>query len=146
MSAFIHHPEHIISIVASAAQLNIGPLTVGRTTYRLHIPADCDKLCRLLYAANVRSVNSRYNERTRLKMTGRYHTSGNYSRMNAAALCKAIDSLDYQSCERPDWAASLAGRLLTQLRNLANFRTVGTRDLDASQTDTYKMADVWAIN
>ena len=144
MSAFIHHPEHIISIVASAAQLNLGPITVGRTVYSLHIPADCDKLCRLLYAANVRSVNSRYHERTRLKMAGRYHTAGNYSRMNAAALCKAIDSLEYQSCERSDYQKSAACSLLIQLRLRAGLKAVGLYK-QAEDTAAYQSADVWSI-
>lgn len=145
MSAFIHNPEHVIAIVASAARLNLGPLKVGRTVYDLTNPVECDSLCRRFYAANVRSVNSRYSERTALAMPSRYHTAGDYARMSAAALCKAIDSLDYQSCERPDWATSLAGRLLTQLHFLTKCRACPPSHLNVEDTTAYKTADVWSI-
>ena len=152
MSAFIHSPEHVISIVASAARLNLGPLKVGRWVYSLHIPYDCDALCRLLYMANVQSVNYRYTERNRLAMPGRYHTGGLYSVLNAAALCKAIDSLEYQSNEHPSWSASPACKLLTQLRELASRKAYLRAQTNAYRTTTdvsdfpaYKSADVWSI-
>ena len=145
MSAFIHSPEHVIAIVASAARLNLGPLKVGRVVYDLTNPGECDALCRLFYMANVQSVNYRYSERNRLAMPGRYHTGGVHGLMNAAALCKAIGSLDYQSCERPGYCDSLACKLLEILHIRANERATGTR-MNVSTTDAYKLADVWAIN
>ena len=144
MSAFIHNPEHVIAIVASAARLNLGPLKVGRSVYSLHIPYDCDALCRLLYMTNVQSVNYRYSERNRLAMPGRYHTGGLFSALNAAALCKAIDSLGYQSCEHPSWPTSLSCKLLEQLRGRANKAATGKLK-NADTTTAYQSADVWSI-
>lgn len=159
MSAFVHSPAHIISIVASAAHLKLGTLSFRRAVYDLANPADCQRLCDLLHLANVRSVNRRYDERGRRQRLSYLPSDGSPDCLSVALLtpsplCKAIDSLDYQSDQRPDWDKSTACAILTQLRARAEALALDRASLpdrraaagQAAKLPAYQTANVWAIN
>lgn len=72
----------------------------------------------LLYSENVRSVNSRYNERSR--RTGfRYIFEPSALRLRPDEIIKACDCLDYQSCETKSWKNTQAYKALQSIREEA---------------------------
>jgi len=72
----------------------------------------------LLYSENVRSVNARYNERSR--RTGfRYRFEPSARSLQPADVVKACDCLDYQSCETKNWKSTQAYLALQAIREEA---------------------------
>lgn len=67
----------------------------------------------ILKRENVRSVNHRYNERTKFKPVEFEPASTEYS---AWQTIQWLRSIDYQSCERPDYEKSEAYRLNLSLQ------------------------------
>ncbi len=128
MSAFLVTPEHIQAIVA----------------YSLHEARDYtppmpgDRMAAILAKENINSVRYRYQER----LTDRTEqedadyiqacarpwlegTSGKVPVRETIEVLKLMDSLDYQSCEHPDWETSDAYRLLNRIRMQAIPRLPG---------------------
>ena len=69
-----------------------------------------------LWSANVKSVNTRYNETHR---RGRINIRNLdlFAGYSDGAMLKLVDCLDYQSCEYDGWTGSKAKAMLTQLEH-----------------------------
>jgi len=114
MSSFIVTAAHINAIVTAATKTSDGRgvsyYFKGDTTY---INAEtAEFIARTLYIENVRSVNYRYNERTRFNG---FAFELDTVKRSPIAIIKLVNSLEYQSCERPDFAKSEAKAILTAI-------------------------------
>lgn len=123
MSAFLCSDLHILTVAACIKDATDVNLSVH------DVFAIADELRR----ENVRSVNYRYNERSR-------HPKGwtvdavkisNLANVDRLAL---IDCLDYQSCERPDYEKSHAGKMLKSAH--AYYQSL---------TPSWAKSNVWSI-
>lgn len=100
MSAWIASDKHIASVVCKVIS-----------------PDRRQKVADALKKANIRSVNYRYNERTKI-------TPCNLSQaedLDWKDVAMLGASLDYQSCERPDWHRSQACKWLLLIRAEAGY-------------------------
>jgi hypothetical protein len=109
VSAFQVSATHIAAVVGSAAAYD-----------RSSTPDDLQELAALFAAENARSVQHRYRQPTEAveipsALIARYLLQP----IAAAALLKAIDCLDYQSCETDDWERTPAYRHLSRLESIA---------------------------
>lgn len=94
MSAWVATDKHIASVVCAAVKEDL------RQEY-------ADEIKR----QNIRSVNHRYNKRTKI-------TPCDLSRavvIPAKDVVSLAHSLNYQSCERPDWKRTKAYRVLREI-------------------------------
>lgn len=100
MSAWTVENGHIDVLVGALAEYDLldgrDPQTVGQ----------------LLWKENYRSVNYRYNERTR---TPGYVLHTTEAPLRPVAVLKAISCYRYQTCERPDWTKSRAYKITERL-------------------------------
>ena len=106
MSAFIVSDNQIAVVVAAYNAALYQPLPQEQ------LQAMANELKR----ENIRSVNWRYNERSRLPKYGvRFNESldGNFT---TAMVINMANCIEYQSCERPDYEKSKAFALLNQIR------------------------------
>lgn len=103
MSAFIVDPEQIKGILITYNSLQYKPLAL----------LELENMAKVLYAENVRSVNYRYNEKTKTKEDFNFSF---YPRLSIIQAIKFCDCLGYQSCERPDYEKSKAYHLLNKIR------------------------------
>ena len=73
-------------------------------------------VAKALWSANVKSVNTRYNETHR---RGRINIRNLdlFAGYSDGAMLKLVDCLDYQSCEYDGWTGSKAKAMLTQLEH-----------------------------
>lgn len=133
MSAFVVSKAHIDALIGVAV---FGPkhvISPGMAWYGIHDPDtgerltndDADRIGTELWSENVRSVAYRYpddesggrpgpNDFTDEQAFG-YAFPVMTPRISAVAALKAISSLEYQSCEHPEWEASWSARLLAAL-------------------------------
>jgi hypothetical protein len=114
MSAYIVHTDQIDLIVTAAVtgvphdrDLAVwNHRTSSRHSWSL---VDADELGQLLIAANVESVNYRYNESTPVPAYKfRQVSSLNSMLATWGDVLRAIDCFEYQACEVPDYHLSLA--------------------------------------
>lgn len=103
MSAWIASDKHIASFVTKCVKED-----------------KRQEIADLLKKANIRSVNYRYNERT--KITACVLSEAEEITWDDACMLGA--SLDYQSCERPDWRNSKACQTLNRIRAEAGYMLV----------------------
>lgn len=103
MSAFICSDEHFIEVIN------------GYLTHSQRNPGH-NKLvewANTLKRENVRSVNYRYNKKTRFKSIKFEPT---HSQHSVWQIIQWLRCIDYQSCERPDYYKSAAYRLNCELQ------------------------------
>lgn len=98
MSAWIASDKHIASVVCNAHKHASNEFK--------------QKLADMLKKANIRSVNYRYNERTRITPCDLNEVEV----LDWKDVAMLAASLDYQSCERPDWKNSKARLALLEIR------------------------------
>ena len=103
MSAFICSDLHFASIVNSIARIPDSDLSL----------IDQQEIANELKRENIRSVNYRYNEKTKFKPVVFPSDLPVYPLLNVIRL---LDCVDYQSCERPDYKQSKAYILLLELQ------------------------------
>ena len=72
----------------------------------------------MLYAANVVSVNYRYDQAEPYEHIPRYRHSDRHN-LNAVAVLKALNGYEYQACESPDWERSEAHAFCQALKGAA---------------------------
>lgn len=112
MSAFLVHKSHVAAIVSWYLRPN--------RSYGRYTAEDAPRLCGLLYAQNVRSVNHRYSDAT--PDEPEVFTQRDLQcapRLSAIATLKACHSLAYQSCETDDWRETEARQLLDSIEYAA---------------------------
>jgi len=116
MSSFIVSAAHINAIVTAATKTSDGRgVSYYYKNKTAYINAEtAEFIARTLYIENVRSVNYRYNERTRFNGYS-YERDMTQPRRSPIAIIKLVNSLEYQSCERPDFAKSEAKAIMTAI-------------------------------
>lgn len=123
MSAFVCSDKHVLIVAKIIAEICEKPA------------ADVLTIAEELRRENIRSVNYRYRERSRFpkgwETTPDYLTIAGLAPVDCAAL---IECLDYQSCERPDYAKSHAGKMLTKAK--AYFDSI---------VPTWAKSNIWSI-
>jgi hypothetical protein len=106
MSAFICSDRHIATVVKAY------------TFYAGESEAFARDLANTLKRENIRSVNYRYNQRTRFKpcaLSDALPVGAGEGQYRAVDLLQLASCIDYQSCERPNWENSLASRALQRI-------------------------------
>ena len=116
MSAFIVSAAQINMIISAAVAHGSGRGISYRhkgvvTTITAENAAET---AALLYTENVRSVNYRYNERTRFNGYSYENTSAARS-VSAIEVIKLVSSLEYQSSEHAAWVKSEAHSITTAI-------------------------------
>lgn len=106
MSAFIVTKTHIDAIVTTISSQTCYSVKELVKNYQ----ANFDLIGQILWNENYKSVNYRYNEN---EPNPTYFFS--YKFVNLGQSLKAIDCLNYQSCEHPDYEKSEAKNILNTL-------------------------------
>ena len=134
MSAFVVSNSHIDAIIRAAEQhrSRLSAFSWGFLGTTLPDPSDPERktidgatYCgKLLLEANVSSVAYRYAHNPSATPDPAIVAAYRYDwqrapKLDGAALIKAIDCLDYQSCERPDWDSTQAAKMLRDLKSVA---------------------------
>jgi hypothetical protein len=116
MSSYIVSDNHINALVSYGVQQKAS-FYVPKEGWIYFTEETAPAIAALLYRHNVYSVNANYGERTRA--TGFEYKPVSVSHLSAAAIVRACDCLDYQSCDRKDWDRSRAKKALTSIREKA---------------------------
>ena len=98
MSAFICSKLHIQTIAQHYVQI----MKTG----------DALEIANILHRENIKSVNYRYDEKTRYRA---WKNLNDVQPVSLVQLYKLVQCLDYQSCEHNEWKASKAYSLLVEL-------------------------------
>lgn len=103
MSAYVCSDAQFATLVAVVATMPYSPVK----------PSEAQAVANLLKRENIRSVNYRYNERTRITPCDiEKATLGGWTLTGLVNLARCID---YQSCERPDYEKSRAHHMLVRI-------------------------------
>jgi len=116
MSAFIVSDKHIDAIVSFAIDRRASyywKTSQSRTDINKE---NASEIGQKLLDENFRSVNHRYRESDKPSV---YKFKRPAARFEAVDILKAIDSLDYQSCETDDWSESEAWSILGGIKDCA---------------------------
>ena len=109
MSAWIVSKAHIDALVTAAFEYGLPPGDASATGY-------------MLWRENHKSVNTRYNQRTR---TPAYIFQRRAVPLTPVEVIKSIHCLDYQSCEHKGWKKSEARKFLQTLESYTVGRLPG---------------------
>lgn len=110
MSAWVCSQKHINSIVRAAEAWGKRPSVFDPQAL------SWQEIAEVLLAENVRSVNYRYGRNDPVPAIV---YSPRTPLRTALVILKACNSLDYQSCETPDWDTTRAYRILQQVKDYA---------------------------
>jgi hypothetical protein len=115
MSAFLCSDKHI-SAVVHFINVNFSHWrTIGAD---LPTTDDPQGVGRVLYAANLFSVDTRYPDKaTEELVVWRYKSP--VAALDVVSFLKALDCLEYQSCEPENWEGSRAHRVISWARGCA---------------------------
>lgn len=113
MSAFIVSDYQINAITNWAAQNDV---QVYWNNSWVKVKDDPKKFSGALYSANVESVNYRYNDDQPLNG---FKFKRFYVDLPAVQILKAIDCLEYQSCELKEWEQTFAFKALQSVKDRA---------------------------
>ncbi len=108
MSAFIVSQEHVLTIAKAYNKF----IVQSNSSFTIEPElSELVEIAKILYKENVKSVNYRYNTRSRLPNLEN-HTP---IQVNNTELIKLIQCLDYQSCEHKDYTKSKAKKMIDEL-------------------------------
>ena len=113
MSCYIVSHKHISAIIGWACRENISAgwgSNPGRYAYQ---PGLEQAACNILYEANVKSVNARYNESS--PEVGCLFQTG-APKLKPIEVIKAIDALSYQCDEWEGFEDSIAAKILRDIK------------------------------
>lgn len=129
MSAFIVSHDHIDAIVTWAAcnGVSVWDAASGR---RHDVKGNEQAIGLCLLYENYRSVAYRYGESLDQDYLDRYRWRVFTAPLSAVQALKAVDCLVYQSCEHDEWDASMAYRILTEIRHAAWRKVPGYESAD----------------
>lgn len=139
MSAFIQSNEHIdvlVSYFTSSIQ-GRGLWTKIGDSYDYLKPENAYKVAEVLHLENLKSVNHRYNESTPMSYEFTYYPDLDQA-YSVAEIAKAIDGLEYQSCEHDDYDTSEGKAILGRMRKHLLTKTRGYEDANTWSIDEVK--------
>lgn len=126
MSAFICSDHHISAIVRWAAENGVSYWHEA-SSRRVPIDGNEQEIVEMLRAENVESVNYRYlDEASPSPIT----YNPNAKSLRPVEVIRAVDCLEYQSCEHPGWKASKALALCTAVKDVAIMKLPGYEAAD----------------
>jgi hypothetical protein len=130
MSAFICSDRQFVAVVAAYNAAQPHPLPA----------AQLQELANLLKRENIRSVNWRYNERTRFEPVQFEQTAIDIGTegITTAMAIQLANCIDYQSCERDDYEKSKAFALINRIRLALYEKQFG-------ETVNRQSSGVWSI-
>lgn len=118
MSAYIVPAAHINALVCWAECKNgNNAVSYYYAGSRRHVRNDAKRIASVLYAENVRSVNSRYKECD--PAHGFVYKRDLINLLSPVQVLKALDGYSYQACECEDWEASEAFAIVNGIRHAA---------------------------
>jgi hypothetical protein len=139
MSAYVVPDFHINALVTWAAErhgLNVVSYYWGGS--RRNVRGDEKRIASVLYAENVRSVNSRYNDSDAAH--GFRFKRVSTSRLNPIDIIKACHGYTYQACEAAGWEQSEAFAIVAGITQSAIRALPGYQDSNAWCLDESKIA------
>ena len=118
MSAFIVDDLHINAIVTYAVDKQLTYWNAGAREHVHVTNLNAEAIGRILMDENVRSYCARYSDASDDdKSAGAAYAYKVFPiPLTAAEIIKACNCLEYQSCETDDWEASLAWRILQNVK------------------------------
>lgn len=129
MSAYVVTDFHINGLVTWAAMHNgndkVSYYWEGRRRY---IQDDEQRVASVLYAQNVRSVNSRYSEAEPAHGFKFKDVLGSIMHHTQVEIIKACHCYDYQSCQNDDWPQTEAHAIVKAIEDAAIRRLSGYED------------------
>ena len=113
MSAWLVSEKHVLAVANEyVCRVELGG---RRRTYSGDYTMIVN-VAKALWSANVKSVNTRYDE-TRRRAKINIRNLDLFAGYSDGAMLKLVDCLDYQSCEYDGWTGSKANAMLTQLEH-----------------------------
>jgi hypothetical protein len=108
-SFYAPRSPHVMGDTA-AETLAAAPADYSGNTFRLDARSDYVLIGAILLAANVQSVNYRYDQHDAIPDYP--HRTVSYSEIDPVAVLKSVRCLRYQSCETPDYDKTFAAAIL----------------------------------
>ncbi len=139
MSAFIQSNEHfdvLVSYFASPVR-GSGLWTKIGEDWDYLTPENAYKVAEMLNIENLKSVNHRYNEGEQISYEFTYYDLLDMV-YTPAEIAKAIDGLEYQSCEHDGWDSSEAKATLGRMRKHLLTKMRGYEDAETWSIDEVK--------
>jgi hypothetical protein len=138
MSAYIVDNKHINTLVSYFSKRlgEEGLWCKINDNYNYLTPKNAQELASQLYKANVKSVNQRYGDKCSDDFKyNPLNVVQNPQKYSIGEIAKAIDGLEYQSCEFDGWHESEAKFNLNAMRKhlLAN-------DIDYEEAETWEIS------
>src|SRR6266850_3097204 len=112
MSAYVVHTDTIDYLVTAARLWRLA--SDGYLPYDARNLTDSE-LGNVLLSENVRSVNYRYSEQDEAPVYE--YRSMRFDAIDAVAVLKSVQCVNYQSCETDDWKGTLAHRVLKAIES-----------------------------
>lgn len=142
MSAYVVDPAHIRALVYWATCTHFrdhsGPVTYYWSGSRRRISGDEARVASVLYAENVRSVNSRYNESdTADGFVYAAPKSAALRNLRPHDVIGACRCYAYQSCETADWTDTEAHAIVEAIKDRAVWCMPGMDDAAWSLTERF---------
>ena len=148
MSAWVLPDEHINVIVSYFTKRNTfdGLWLELEGQYQYLNKDTAPKLAQILYAENIRSINSRYNEETSNEYMGYEYIPQARDVYSVPEIAQALSSYDYQSCETEDYHESEAAKIINLMRKqLLNELVDAEEGIDTWRIDTVKTDGVHRV-
>jgi len=143
MSAYVHDNEHIIAIVSGARHHKLEAVLIGEVYCNVSVTEHAQLVCNILLGENIRSVNYRYEKDESLNPGIVFKQDSRA--LSPIGLYKAINSLDYQSCESPDWRQTFACKLLENW-NKQLLKITGLNEDSIYKHPKYDYENTWSIH
>lgn len=117
MSAYIVHDSHIDAILTWASDKGCAtPVHFEKNLTISQVRGNESAIGQILINENTKSVNHRYKDDSK---ADRYTFKRFPIELTPVEMIKAIECLDYQSCEHDGWAGSFACNVLKWIGNAA---------------------------
>lgn len=144
MSAYIEEPAHINVVVSyfTSRVTGNGLWHEFSDGYNYMTPQNAHEVADLLYNQNVRSVNHRYNELTGNEGYNFEYIEGVRERYSIAEIGKALDGLEYQSCETDDYHQTAAYQVLHEMRKALLSQLYDQADVAGEAEHTWSISEV----
>ncbi len=116
MSAFLVSDAHLDYLVNFALQKKITVYTGNGTKIDMAEENDPQRMFNILYKENLRSVDTRYDEKNIVTPSQFRRKAQNFDMVQ---VLKACDCYSYQTCENDDYRQSIAYKIISMIRSCA---------------------------